>query len=324
MFVGAARRLVANLSLDECLTRRKETIATFLMEEIAPVIGGTGAVSDTTTAGWGVVIDTIEIQQVTIQSESVFAHLQAPFRAEIAARAELAELERNRQVAERRAETERLSEEAQLEASRATRALKARTEAEATEVEAREAQRKAEMNAAAARRNSELERDRALHAIAIAEEQRRAKAASEAAAIEADAARAEAAQRAALLEVEHAKALAWQKQSGDLELRRAQAELEAELRKRELEQRAHDHAVEAEHQRQLADLEKQLAQSRALRDFMTALPQFANGLAPKAHTLTMIGENRGPLDALPTAIAQVVSLARGFGLELPKSEPESE
>jgi hypothetical protein len=36
MFVGAARRLVANLSLQECLTKRKETIATYLMEEIAP------------------------------------------------------------------------------------------------------------------------------------------------------------------------------------------------------------------------------------------------------------------------------------------------
>ena len=103
MFVGAARRLVANLALDECLTRRKETIASFLMEEIAPVVGGDGSPDDTTTRGWGVVIDTIEIQQVRIQSAQVFAHLQAPFRAEIAAQAELAELERARQVAERRA-----------------------------------------------------------------------------------------------------------------------------------------------------------------------------------------------------------------------------
>src|SRR3954471_12595395 len=46
MFIGAARRLVANLSLDECLTRRKETIAGFLMDEIAPVVGGEGALED--------------------------------------------------------------------------------------------------------------------------------------------------------------------------------------------------------------------------------------------------------------------------------------
>src|SRR4029077_5092089 len=105
--VGSARRLIANLSLDECLTRRKETIAGFLMNEIAPIVGGEGSPADTTTKGWGVVIDTIEIQQVRIQSQQVFAHLQAPYRAEIAARAELADLERARQVTERRAETER-------------------------------------------------------------------------------------------------------------------------------------------------------------------------------------------------------------------------
>jgi hypothetical protein len=100
MFVGAARRLIANLTLDDCLTRRKEAIAGFLMDEIAPVVGGTGAPGDTTSKGWGVVIDTIEIQQVHITSEKVFAHLQAPYRAEIAARAELADLERARQVNE--------------------------------------------------------------------------------------------------------------------------------------------------------------------------------------------------------------------------------
>ncbi|MCX5748357.1 MAG: SPFH domain-containing protein, partial [Proteobacteria bacterium] len=92
MFIGAVRRLVANLSLDECLTRRKEAIATFLVDEIAPVVGGEGSLDDTTTRGWGVVLDTIEIQQVHITSPQVFTHLQAPFRAEIAARAELAEL----------------------------------------------------------------------------------------------------------------------------------------------------------------------------------------------------------------------------------------
>jgi len=147
MFMGAARRLIANLSLDECLTRRKEAIAGYLMEEIAPVVGGEGSPSDVTSKGWGVVIDTIEIQQVRILSQQLFAHLQAPYRAEIAARAELADLERARTIAERRAETERKSQEAQLEALRATRALKARTEAEATEVEAREAARRAEIAA---------------------------------------------------------------------------------------------------------------------------------------------------------------------------------
>jgi len=318
MFVGAARRLVANLSLDECLTRRKETIASFLMEEIAPVVGGEGALSDATSKGWGVVIDTIEIQQVTIQSEQVFAHLQAPYRAEIAARAELAELERSRQVAERRADTERLSKEAMLEARRATRMLEARTEAEATEVEARETQRQAEMKAAAARRHSELDRDRVLHAIAIAEEQRRAQAAADAVTIEAEQARADAAQRAALLDVEHDRALAWQRQSADLELRRAQAEIDLELQRRAAEARAHEQALEAEHQRRLAELEQSLAHGRALRELVAGLPQMAGAMAPHAQTLhlTQLGSGDGPLGALPAALTQILALAKSLGLEL--------
>ncbi len=311
MFIGAARRLVANLSLDDCLTRRKETIASFLMEEIAPVVGGHGAIEDTTARGWGVVIDTIEIQQVQIQSSHVFAHLQAPFRAEIAARAELAELERARQVAERRAETERKSQEAQLESMRATRALKAKTEAEATEVEAREAARRAEMQAAAARRNTELERDRVLHQIAIAEEQRRAKAAAEVAALEAEVARVEATQRAAMLDAAHQR---------DLTL--ARLAVDHEQRRREAEVRDVESSTDVTHQRRLAEIEQSLAQTRAMHELVTtALPQIASALQQTIGTLhvTQIGSpGASPLDAVPAALAQLVGLAQSFGLELPK------
>jgi flotillin len=291
MFVGAARRLVANLSLDECLTRRKETIATYLMQEIAPVVGGEGSLTDSTSTGWGVVIDTIEIQQVHIQSTQVFAHLQAPFRAEIAARAELAELERSRQIAERRAETERLSREAQLEATRATRMLEARTEAEAIEVEAREAQRRAEMTAAAAT-----------------------------ATIEADALRANAAQVAALLELSHTRELEQQRQAAQLALREAQVEAELAQRRREAEARAYDNELEVVHQRRLAELEQLLAESRVLRELVAALPKMASAMAPHAQTLhlTQIGDGKGPMDALPSAVAQILAVARSLGLQLPK------
>ena len=291
MFGGAARRRVANLSLEECLSRRKETIATFLMEEIAPVVGGEGSPDDTTARGWGVVIDTIEIQQVTIQSEAVFNHLQAPFRAEIATRAELAELERARQVAERRAETERLSQEAHLESVRATRALKARTEAEATEVESREATRRAEL-----------------------------------ATLEADAVRVEAIHRAGLLEQERAHALALQRLAAEGEVRRAQAGVEHELRRREAETREVESQLEATAQRRLAEVELLLAQSRTMRELVAhALPQLAAALRPHAETLhyTHIGgpgADGGPLGALPQAIGQVLALAQSFGLELPKRE----
>src|SRR5688572_25825001 len=82
MFVGAARRLVANLSVEECLTRRKEGIAEELMREIAPVVSGRGRLDDKTDAGWGVVLDTIEIQDVRVLSSTVFENMQARYRRE--------------------------------------------------------------------------------------------------------------------------------------------------------------------------------------------------------------------------------------------------
>jgi flotillin len=323
MFVGAARRLIANLALDECLQRRKETIAGFLMEEIAPVVSGDGSPDDTTTRGWGVVIDTIEIQQVRIQSGAVFAHLQAPYRAEIAARAELAELERTRAVAERRAETERKSEEAKLESVRATRALRARTEAEATEVEAHEAARRAEMQAAAARRSAELERDKVLHQIAIAEEQRRANAQAEVAALEAEVARSEAVHRASALEVEHARTLELARQAAALELKMQAANVDGELRRRDAEARDQESVLDAQAQRRLAEIEQMLAQGRTLQQLVThALPQIADALSGSIGTVnyTQIGSDPtgGPLNAVPGALAQLFALAKSFGLELRK------
>jgi hypothetical protein len=281
MFVGAARRLIANLSLEECLTRRKEAIAGFLMDEIAPVVGGEGSPDDTTSKGWGVVIDTIEIQQVRIQSAQVFAHLQAPYRAEIAARAELAELDRQRQLDD--------------------------------------------MTATAARRSAELERERALQQIQIAEEQRRAKAAAEVAALEAERARLEALHVQTTLEAANRQALDAAKQAAEHELARKQAELSLELRRREADEKDRENQIELAHQRRMADIEQMLAQGRVMHDLVThGLPQIANALAQTFGTVnyTQIGGDpkAGPLGAVPAALAQLLAIARSFGVELPKLE----
>ncbi len=91
MFTGATRRLVANLSLEDCLTRRKDALATELMSEVAPVVQGGGRPQDGTDRGWGVAIDTIEVQDVRILSEEVFSRLQAPYREGLALEAARAE-----------------------------------------------------------------------------------------------------------------------------------------------------------------------------------------------------------------------------------------
>jgi hypothetical protein len=206
---------------------------------------------------------------------------------------------------------------------RATRALAARTEAEAAEVESREAARRAEMAAGVTRRNLELERDRALHQIEIAEEQRRARAAAELATLEADTVRVEALHRAGLLEQERAHALAMQRLAAESEVRRAQATVEHELRRREAETRDAESQAEAAAQRRLAEIELLLAQSRTLRELVAqAIPQLAAALQPRADTMhyTQIGgaADGGPLAAVPQAVGQVLALAQSFGLELPR------
>lgn len=295
MFIGAARRLIANLSLDECLTRRKEAIAGFLMDEIAPVVGGIGALDDTTDRGWGVVLDTIEIQQVQIQSQQVFDHLQAPYRAEIAARAELAELERQRQLSERRAETERLEQE---------------------------------MTAAATRRTVELERERSLHEIQIAEERRRAKAAADVAAIEAERGRLQAVHAQSQLELAHQRSIEADKQTAEHERARLQATLSIELRRRDAETKDHESLLEAQHQMRLAEIERMLSQGRVMHELVTqGLPKIAEAMSQSFGTVnyTHVGNGDaagGPLHAVPAALAQLLALARSFGVELPSSRSD--
>ena len=98
MFVGAARRLVANMTIEACLTRRKEEIATELIREIRPVVSGIGRPDDATDRGWGLVVDTLEIHDVRILSEAVFENLQAPYRASIEMTAQQSRVDRDREV----------------------------------------------------------------------------------------------------------------------------------------------------------------------------------------------------------------------------------
>ena len=83
MFVGAVRRLVANLSVEECLCRRKEGIAAELMREIVPVVSGQRpARRRHATAAGASSSTTIEIQDVRVLSQAVFANMQAKYRKE--------------------------------------------------------------------------------------------------------------------------------------------------------------------------------------------------------------------------------------------------
>lgn len=179
MFVGATRRIVASLTLDEALTHRKDRVAAALMAEVAPILAGEGAPTDTNHAGWGVVLDTLEIQDVRVLSEEVFSRLQAPFREHLALDALVAES----RVAEERA---RLASERQRAEEQTRRALMAEEEARlAHERRRAEEQRRHEDGLLDERQRAELARERAraeaeLERASMALEGRRAEAVLEA------------------------------------------------------------------------------------------------------------------------------------------------
>lgn len=165
MFVGATRRIVAGLTLEECLTHRKARVAEALLHEIAPVLSGEGAIADGTDRGWGVVLDTIEIQDVKVRSSEVFARLQAPYREALALRALAAREDVVREQARLEAERRRSAEQER-------RALMAEEEARLAAERRREAEAREHAHALARRAlDAEIERERAR---AEAEQQRAA------------------------------------------------------------------------------------------------------------------------------------------------------
>ncbi len=151
MLIGACRRLVANLSVDECMRKRKQALAGELLRELAPVVGGEGRPDDATDRGWGVVLDTLEIQEVRVQSEQVFAAMQAPYRATLSRAAREARAEAEQASALRELTAKEATERATVDADAAVRTRRAEASREEAERAAREALRAEEVKADQAR-----------------------------------------------------------------------------------------------------------------------------------------------------------------------------
>ena len=162
MFVGATRRLVANLKVEDAITHRKESIARELMAELVPIVEGRGRTDDSTATGWGVVIDTVEIQNVQILSDVVFKDMQARFRAELALKARMAEMESSREIATLEAAATRQIEEAKIASETATRELRAQAESRTTQIELSEGAKREQLKARAAEEQRQLAQARAL------------------------------------------------------------------------------------------------------------------------------------------------------------------
>lgn len=353
MFIGASRRLIANLSLEQCLQNRKEAIAKYLMQEISPVVSGSGHPDDLAEQGWGVVIDTIEIQDVKILSKQVFEHLQAPYRAEIALRAEMADLDRHRIVAERRTATERSAAEAGIIAQRETRILKAKAESEAAESESAEAlraeqakarvladeldrrdalskkrmaaeeavaMRQVESNGILERRKIQLRQDQELAQLRLLEEKRVHAAQTEMKAQATEAELAEQSHRADLRRHEQMAAKRAVAQQSELSLAQKKAEHENQLKRETLEVAQSEAKAEAARQRALAEIEQMLQQGRVLHELVTqGLPgiaqAFKQSFGPIHYTHLGQGTDAGPFGMIGQAMGQVLAVAKGFGLD---------
>jgi len=348
MFVGAVRRLVANLTVEQCLTRRKEGLAVELMREIAPVVSGVGRAEDRASKGWGVVIDTIEVQDVRVLSRQVFANMQARFRQEQEQKAREAELQKERGVrlseaeAQRQIELTRVATEKEIRNEKQTAEEQAALAKLAADARVAEARLQAEMMAK--QRRAEAEERARLEGIAAEQRAHQAKIAAEmekqrleahahsereaaiararleavaaAAQLEqaqiqsqADKARLEAEVASAQAEVAHAQALV---------VEAHHARVAAEVKIAEMEQRRAwlSHEAELARLRQLKEIENSVSPEMIQLQVAQQLPAIAAAFQQKMgeiHVTAVDGAN--PFGFIAAAVEGVMGIARSAGLK---------
>jgi regulator of protease activity HflC (stomatin/prohibitin superfamily) len=276
MFVGATRRLVATLSVDDCLEKRKEALAGELLREITPIVGGEGRPDDSTQKGWGIVIDTIEIQEVRVLSERVFAAMQAPYRAALEQRAREARAQSEAAAAKREMEVkyEAQAREAAAKLEQSTREQQARYE-----LAAREAQAKHELQT----------RDGEANTAGVIRHHERA-------ALEAQAETAANARKR--------EALAQR-----AELQRAEAAIAAELKMVAANAERNATLANAEGARAQAEVERLKADAQAKLHLASKLPELAAAIGQRAEIkVHQIGD--GAFSSLTHALESVVALAK--------------
>jgi regulator of protease activity HflC (stomatin/prohibitin superfamily) len=294
MFVGATRRLIANLSVDDCLQKRKQAIAHELLSEVRPVVGGQGSPEDETDRGWGVVIDTIEIQEVRILSQKVFSSMQAPYRASLDKTAAEAQAEATRDVAMRELQYQREKQEAQIAADRA------REEAQiAAQVEVENRRIAGERSREEARIAAQVEVENRK----IAAEQARREAAAKARMrqIELETMEAEAAVEAHGAELRAAEAHgALERARGLIRQQLGHIEVELLLAKGKAEAEVALAAAEAQVRRAEAEAQVTMAQN---------LPKLAAALGEKVQ-VTHVGIDGNVFGSITEALQSVIQIAR--------------
>lgn len=296
MFVGAARRLVASMSVEQVLTRRKEGLAGELLREIAPIVSGSGRAEDRTHKGWGVILDTIEIQNVRVLSAAVFSNMQARFRHEQERLARESELSKLRTLEQQKAHSER---EVQLARVAAESEVRARRQAAEEQVKLEQLAQEARLVEARLSRQRELERTR------LEAELEKVQFQAQAAAARHEAELASQEQAAYLLSAQANVALA------RAQLARAQLEAaEVEAKKAQLAQE-----LELSKARSLKALDNDVSPQAIQLAVAQKLPELAAAFQQQmgqVHVTAVDGAN--PFGYIAAAVEGVLGLARSAGL----------
>ena len=357
MCVGASRRLIANLTVEQCLTQRKEALSVELVREIAPVVSGEGRVEDATDRGWGVVVDTIEIQDVRVLSGQVFSNMQARFRLSQEQVAREAELAKERAIRTDETSTEREVELIKVSAATEIRQRKqaadesARLEKLASDAKVEEAKLAQERATRAAQIASE--REFQLQKIHAEQEVRqRRQLAEEAALLE----KLQADQRQALQKLNAEVQLQQEKLRAELEAVQLEVQTEQARHKARLQEEAQaaellrSEAVVAEAKRHLTEIETRTVELEVQKQQLLGAPeleraaklrQIENNLSPEViqlavanrlpelaaafqqkmgevHVTAVDGAN--PFGYIAAAVEGVMGLARSAGLEVKKPQ----
>ncbi len=357
MCIGATRRLVANLSIEECLTRRKDALASELVREVAPVVSGQGKLADGTEQGWGLIVDTIEIQDVRVTSAQVFANMQAKFRQEqerVAREAELVklraiklneasteqevelsrvaaqtEIRRKKQIAEEEAKVEKIASDSRVEEQRLAQERLTRANQVSAEREFQLAKIKAEQEVRRQKQQAEeaavMEQAQTHARLAEAKQAAEAHLAQEKLRTEVEQARLEAEAEQA----RHASRVAEELQQAELmrsradvaEAKRQLAEIEARTVELEVHKQQLLSKLELERAAKLREIENTLSPEAIQLAIAQKLPEVAQAFQQKmgeVHVTAVDGAN--PFGYIAAAVEGVMGLARSAGIELPKTK----
>jgi len=337
MFVGAVRRHVANLSVENVIADRKESIATELMRELQPVVSGRGRGDDTTSGGWGVILDSVEVQDVRVLSEEVFRNMQAVFRSELTMRAREAELTSAQAIATRESSASEAIEAAKITADAAIREMRAEAESRSTEIEIAEGSKRAALRAKAAEQESLRAHTRRLEELrAKAEEEaerarqeettERESLARELRLAEESRALIEARHQTSLREAQLGAMLSAQRVEARAALTDRESVAASLLRERELSVERLAGEVAATIARSHREVDNLISdQQIRLTLAQESIPALAQAFAQNIGELRLTqigGDPSDPATMITRGIAQVFEVARSFGLTLPTAAPE--